>query len=79
MNILSTESFKEEDLVKVYAPPNLLSVMPGNKVMLRSGGPKMTVIDQVGDTMAEVMWEYEEGKTMTHIFNLTCLTCFGAE
>ena len=69
-------------MVECYAPPNLLSVMPGNRVMLRSGGPEMIVIKQIGDTMAEVMWEVWNGnddRTATHIFYLSCLTCYGAK
>ena len=53
--------------------------MPGNRVMLRSGGPEMIVIGQIGDNMAEVRWEIEDGKTMDHIFYLAALTCFGAK
>lgn len=76
---MKTSIFSTEDLVKVYAPPNLHSVMPGNKVMLRSGGPKMTVVKQVDDN-AVCQWEGEEpGKLYILTVPLVCLTCWGAE
>lgn len=66
------------NLIKCYAPPSLGSVMPGNKVMLRSGGPCMTVsgIDSKGDAVC--MYEGDGGKIERAIFPLACLTCFGA-
>ena len=76
MNI-STDEFNENDLVEVYGPASLGKVWPGNKVMLRSGGPKMTVVKQWNDCEALCMWgddgEYKE------LFFLACLTCYGAK
>ena len=70
-------TFDGKNLVECYAPPNLHSVMPGNRVMLRSGGPEMIVIKQVGHNMADVRWG--DNGEFTHIFYLDCLTCFGAK
>jgi uncharacterized protein YodC (DUF2158 family) len=69
--------FNEADLIRCYAPPNLLSVMPGNRVMLRSGGPEMTVYDvaENGDALCQWM---AGGKLEKHAFTLACLTCYGA-
>ena len=67
--------FNESDLVKVYAPPNLFSVMPGNLVMLRSGGPKMIVDYQDDAGMAVCSWAVN-GTRHTHLFDLKCLTCY---
>ena len=75
---MNIATFNTGDLVKCYAPPNLLSVMPGNKVMLRSGGPKMTVVWQVGDDHAVCQWEVD-GLIIGGTFALACLTCWGAE
>ena len=87
MSKLNEGSFRAEDLVLCYAPANLYSVMPGNKVMLRSGGPKMTVVESWIDekdhdnSKALCMWgndeEYKE--TYKKTFWLVCLTCYGAE
>lgn len=69
--------FLESDLVKVYAPPNLRSVMPGNRVMLRSGGPEMIVVDSDGDN-ATMNYEID-GNLVSLTLPLACLTCFGAK
>lgn len=66
-------------LVKTYAPPNLLSVMPGNKVMLRSGGPEMTVCDVDEHGKAVCQWEGAGGNFARSAFDLRTLTCFGAK
>ena len=72
--------FDINDLVVVYAPPNLYSVMPGNAVMLRSGGPKMivdyTIGDRVGDKHEAVCSWTVNGIRQTHVFDLRCLTCY---
>jgi uncharacterized protein YodC (DUF2158 family) len=69
--------FDCNDLVICYAPPNLLSVMPGNHVMLRSGGPDMIVADVTPEGDAICQW-MAEGELQRHTFSLECLTCFGA-
>jgi len=75
--MFETKVIPEQDLIPVYAPPNLLSVMPGNKVMLRSGSPCMTVsIAEEG--RAYCQWE-EDGKLSGDWFDLRCLTCYGAQ
>lgn len=65
-------------LVQCYAPANLRSVMPGNRVMLRSGGPEMTVCDTDDQGRAVVLWEDGDGKLQGHAFDLELLTCYGA-
>jgi uncharacterized protein YodC (DUF2158 family) len=70
--------FKEQDLIAVYALPNLHSVMPGNEVMLRSGGPNMIVSDVAENGDAICKWE-ADGVLHTHAFSLLCLTCYGAK
>lgn len=75
-------TFDASDLVASYAPPNLLSVMPGNKVMLRSGGPEMTVCDVTPNGMAvcQYMGEYKGIAELKQIvISPSCLTCFGAK
>jgi uncharacterized protein YodC (DUF2158 family) len=75
---LTTTTFNEEDLVRCYAPPNLLSVMPGNHVMLRSGGPCMIVEDT--NEKGEVICSWlDDSDKHTMPFPLTMLTCFGAK
>ena len=74
---MRTESFDARQLVVCYAPPNLRSVMPGNRVMLRSGGPEMTVCDVDGKGRAFCQWVVD-GELRNHAFELECLTCFGA-
>lgn len=74
-----SESFNESNLVKVYAPPNLHSVMPGNQVMLRSGGPRMTVYDVAANGDALVSYVDDEGRLHRGQFKLLCLTCYGAK
>ena len=69
--------FKAEDLILCYAPPNLHSVMPGNRVMLRSGGPEMIVSGTDENGHAVCQWE-DKGTFYTHAYDLRCLTCFGA-
>lgn len=81
---MNSAVFDINDLVLVYAPPNLYSVMPGNAVMLRSGGPKMIVDYVIGERVgdkheAACSWDYE-GVRQTRVFDLRCLTCYiGAE
>lgn len=69
--------FQVGDLVRCYAPPNLLSVVPGNRVMLRSGGPEMTVCDTDGER-ATCQWLTGDGAMQSGVFQLVCLTCYGA-
>jgi uncharacterized protein YodC (DUF2158 family) len=71
------KSFNAEDLIQCYAPPSLRSVMEGNRVMLRSGGPEMTVsrLDQQGRAVCQWM---SEAALQTSAFDLECLTCYGA-
>lgn len=76
---MNSEYFKESDLMKVYAPPNLYSVEPGNRVTLRSGGPEMIVYDSSGvapDGTANVSWLDGEGNRIFDTFPLVCLTCY---
>lgn len=75
---LETGTFSADELIHCYSPPNLLSVMPGNRVMLRSGGPEMIVMDNRPDNHALCMWE-GDGKLHTAEFDLRCLTCYGAK
>lgn len=71
------QRFPADDLVRCYAPPNLRSVMPGNRVMLRSGGPEMIVADVDEHGRAVCVWE--DGARMERMpFALECLTCYGA-
>ncbi|HEX8615654.1 MAG TPA: hypothetical protein VF800_30600 [Telluria sp.] len=74
---VSTGTFNAADLVKCYAPPNLHSVMPGNRVMLRSGGSEMTVCDTLSNGDALCQW-ISAGVLQSASFPLVCLTCFGA-
>lgn len=53
---MNTGFFDVSQLVICYAPPNLRSVMSGNRVMLRSGGPEMTVCDVDADGRAICQW-----------------------
>ena len=69
--------FSLDQLIVCYAPPNLHSVMPGNKVMLRSGGPEMTVCDTDAQGCAICQWE-SDGRLERASFDLVCLTCYGA-
>lgn len=75
---LNTAVFKSSDLIKCYRPPSLLSVMPGNKVMLGSSGPCMIVadVDKNGDAVCQFE---DDGKLVQYTFPLAMLTCFGAE
>lgn len=75
---MNSATYSPSDLVKCYAPPNLRSVAPGNRVMLRSGGPEMIVREQAGDA-AIVDWDDADGQRQTATFALVCLTCFGAQ
>ena len=72
-------TFSVSDLVQVYAPANLHSVMPGNKVMLRSGGPEMTVYDTAPNGDALCQWMGAANKLQSAAFPLVCLTCYGAK
>lgn len=75
---LRSRIYDATDLVKVYRPPNLHSVMPGNKVMLLSGGPKMTVCDV--DTAGRAICQWESNGTLhSRAFDLKVLTCWGAQ
>lgn len=74
---MRTQTYETRDLIRCYAPPNLRSVMPGNRVMLRSGGPEMTVADTDAEGRAVCQW-MADGVLHTDVFDLECLTCFGA-
>lgn len=74
---MNSGTFDLNQLVICYAPPNLRSVMPGNRVMLRSGGPEMIVCDVDAEGRALCQWKEGE-KLRSHAFDLECLTCFGA-
>ena len=76
MNINRGES-KEKGLAESHGPASLGKVWPGNKVMLRSGGPKMTVIKQWNDH--EALCEWGDDGEYREFFFLACLTCYGAE
>lgn len=67
--------FDAADLVRCYARPNLRSVMAGNKVELRSGGPEMTVVETDGADHAIANWLDANGTLQTARFALACLTC----
>jgi uncharacterized protein YodC (DUF2158 family) len=75
---MHSKVFDARNLVPCYAPPNLRSVMPGNKVMLRSGGPRMTVSDVDAQGRAICQW-MAGGVLHSHAFDLECLTCYGAQ
>ncbi|MTW11418.1 DUF2158 domain-containing protein [Pseudoduganella eburnea] len=70
--------FSAADLLPTYAPPSLREVMPGNRVMLRSGGPEMIVCDVTATGAAQCQWMVD-GKLLNQAFPLECLTCFGAK
>ena len=74
--IVNQQIFSVDQLVVCNSPPNLRSVMPGNCVMLRSGGPEMTVADVTDDGHEVCQW-LAEGSLVSHLFDLECLTCFG--
>lgn len=68
-------------LVRVYGPAQLYAVEPGNKVMLRSGGPEMTVCSSDGVAPAGTAlcaWQTDNGELQFHTFKISTLTCFGA-
>ena len=69
--------FRLDQLIVCYAPPNLREVEPGNKVMLRSGGPEMTVCDTNVLGQAICQWMGPDG-LVSDTFDLECLTCYGA-
>lgn len=77
-NSMNQGIFELSQLVICYAPPNLREVMPGNRVMLRSGGPEMTVCDTDAEGRAIVQWMTDEGLLVKDVFDLECLTCYGA-
>lgn len=52
--------------------------MPGNKVMLRSGGPEMTVCDMSAQGQALCQW-MDGDRMVSNAFDLECLTCYGAK
>ncbi|MBZ2208491.1 YodC family protein [Massilia soli] len=69
--------FHQKDLIACYATPNLRSVMPGNRVMLRSGGPEMTVAGT--DSQGRAICQWMSGGVLQSLsFDLECLTCYGA-
>lgn len=74
---MNAGTFNTADLIQCYAPPSLRSVMPGNRVMLRSGGPEMTVSDVDEQGMAVCQW-MSGGRLERAAFPLECLTCYGA-
>lgn len=74
---MQTATFPHNQLIGCYAPANLRSVMPGNRVMLRSGGPEMIVADVDGDGRAVCQW-MDGAVLQREVFDLECLTCFGA-
>lgn len=80
---LQSGDFDASELIAVYSPPNLRSVMPGNHVMLRSGGPDMIVadaiVDEDGDDAALCQWTDELDEFHSETFKLVCLTCYGAK
>ena len=45
----------------------------GQKVMLKSGGPNMTIIDVFGSS-AICEWQYASGSSNKHTFPIVCLT-----
>ncbi len=69
--------FDASQLVICYAPPNLRFVMACNRVMLRSGGPEMTVCDMDAGGRAICQW-LVDGELRIPPFYLECLTCFSA-
>lgn len=75
---MHSDVFPLDQLIVCYAPPNLRSVMPGNRVMLRSGGPEMTVCDTDDQGRAIVQWIGNDGQLEQYAFDLECLTCYGA-
>lgn len=74
---MNTDAFETSQLIACYAPPSLRSVMPGNRVMLRSGGPEMVVCDVDADGRAVCQW-LADGDLRSAKFDLECLSCFGA-
>jgi len=72
-------TFDVNDLIQVYSPPSLGSVMPGNQVMLISGGPCMTVCDTDPEGRAICQWMDNDGVLQSYPFPLECLTCYGAK
>jgi len=72
----SIKIFNKDNLIKVYSFPNLRSVSPGNKVMLRSGGTKMIVDYPIDEFTCMCSYE-EDSKYVQEIFDLRCLTCWG--
>jgi hypothetical protein len=78
--VMHTESFNGNDLMLVYTTPSLATAYPGNKVMLKSGSPKMTVCYVKEDkTTAVVQWLDDNKQIITDEFPLIVLTCWGAE
>ena len=75
---MNEQIFNIDQLVVCYAPPNLREVEPGNKVMLRSGGPEMTVCDTNALGQAICQWMGPDGLERA-TFDLECLTCYGAK
>lgn len=69
--------FDAGKLIACYAPPSLRSVMPGNKVMLRSGGPEMTACNTNEQGEAVCQW-MADGQLVSGAFPPECLTCYGA-
>ncbi len=75
---LKSAVFDRTQLISCYAPPNLRSVMPGNRVMLRSGGPEM-IVSGVDDKGRAICQWLSHGKLEREAFDLECLTCYGAK
>lgn len=75
---MRTAVFDAADLIECYAPPNLRSVMAGNKVMLRSGGPEMVVVGMTDSGHVACLWTVD-GLMQGDSFDLECLTCYGAK
>lgn len=73
-----TSTYNADDLTVCYAPPSLREAMPGNRVMLRSGGPEMIVCDVPAAGQANCQW-MQDGQLLSQVFALECLTCFGAK
>lgn len=77
-----SQTYSLNGLTKCYRPPRLAECYPGNKVMLASGGPCMTVTEQVGD-IVHVMWTNRVSPircvTIREKFNINTLTCYGAK
>lgn len=73
--------FHEENLIKVFGPPSLYTVEPGHFVQLKSGGPKMIVMDSTGAAptgTTKVAWDDDDGNRQVEEFLIVCLTAWPA-